>query len=148
MTWSLGSFLRTTTRHPVSTSGPPSQCEKGPSLARDGEEEAADQSWKKPAKFKRSSVCKDSDVGYLVSESKFLIADSLQAFVKHLVAGGKPEGGGGGSGSTQEPLGSPLDDEGGSVDVRGRDNPALFFQEMLVRITMQVHSLEHRLGRN
>ena len=87
-------------------------------------------------------------MGYLVSESKFLIADSLQAFVKHLVAGGKPEGGGGGSGSSQEPLGSPLDDEGGSVDVRGRDNPALFFQEMLVRITMQVHSLEHRLGRN
>ena len=41
VTWSLGSFLRMTTRHPMSTKGLRRADEAGPSLARDVEEASA-----------------------------------------------------------------------------------------------------------
>ena len=56
-------------RRPVSTKRQPSQPEKGPSLARDGEEEAAGngrdqaQPFKTPAKFKRDPLCDPENDG-------------------------------------------------------------------------------------
>ena len=90
-----------------------------------------------------SKCIKDSDVGYLVSESKFLIIDSLLAFVKHLISGSSKDdagdgAGGGGDGKPDGGDGLELPSAADGAARWNRDNPALFFQEMLVRITIQV----------
>ena len=90
-------------------------------------------------------------MGYLVSESKFLIVDSLQSFVKHLINGGTSLDAGGGGGAAggdgmsgvgsvgpEDGLEMPLSASEAGAARFNRDNPALFFQEMLVRITLQV----------
>ena len=89
-------------------------------------------------------------MGYLVSESKFLIVDSLQAFVKHLINGGTSHDAGGGAagGDGMSGVGSVGPEDGLEMPLSAseaagaarfnRDNPSLFFQEMLVRITLQV----------
>ena len=64
---------------------------------------------------------KDSDVEFLVTESKFLIIESLQSFVKFLIEGSSRK--------------NPEEEEG----EEDNSNPAIFFEELLVRITIQNH---------